>query len=538
MAKKRVGVLLRESIGGNKSTNKSQDLATLTQRYVEFTKKIRAIVDALKAQHASMIQMEASRLQVAHQLAAMAKETPLFDAVGLMPSADRPSHTVCSYTSVHDELAAKGKSYAQKYQQFVLEYAIEWEKIIRTRIDNGIKKAEELRIELDHYQKKTEALRLSANQSMVKGKSIPSSVQEKLTRNEEKLIASKGSYNQVATDLCILMEEVTERSWRDLHPLIVKIAQFDMTVSNDDAKSLAPLSQVVDKLKQVAADNGLSAQPRLKDLAALKPELLSTRPGGVAGLAIEAGPVFGSSTNSSFEAMALPPGAVAPQGMGGFPVQIQSLSSTSIDPFAPAASTTTTNGYRNSSDPTMPSLSTLSIQPASPPTLDDIYGAGPSSTRSAPSSGNFNGYPALGPSTTPTNIGGASSQQWNARSSSFNDIDSASVYSGYSMPSMSGPPPPPSMPPPPPPSMPPPQPPMMSTNYGAPPPSSYNSMVPLTNSNNNSRSSSPWAAQAAAPPPPMNPMSYYGNAPPPQPPRYQAPPPPPHAQPNYNPFGN
>jgi hypothetical protein len=49
----------------------------------------------------------------------------LFESVGLMPSADRPSSTVCSYNSVHDELAAKGQAYSGKYQQFVLEYAIE-----------------------------------------------------------------------------------------------------------------------------------------------------------------------------------------------------------------------------------------------------------------------------------------------------------------------------------------------------------------------------------------------------------------------------
>ena len=64
MAKKRVGVLLRESMGGNKSTNKSSDLTALTQRYYDFTKRIRGMVDALKAQHACMIQMEESRLKV------------------------------------------------------------------------------------------------------------------------------------------------------------------------------------------------------------------------------------------------------------------------------------------------------------------------------------------------------------------------------------------------------------------------------------------------------------------------------------------
>lgn len=521
MAKKRVGVLIRESIGGNKSSNKSSDLAALTQRYVEFTKRIRAMVDALKAQHACMIQMEESRLKVAQQFAAMSKATPLFDAVGLMPSSDRPSNTVCSYTSVHDELAAKGKSFAQKYQQFVLEYAIEWEKIIRTRIDNGIKKAEELRIELDHYQKKTEALRLTANQNMVKGKSVPSSVQEKLTRNEEKLIASKGSYNQVATDLCILMEEVTERSWRDLHPLIVKIAQFDMTVANDDAKSLAPLAQVVATLQKVATDNGIAAQPRLKDLAALKPELLSTRPGGVAGLAIEAGPVFGTSPNSSFDGMALPPGTVGPQGMGGYPVQIPSLTATTVDPFSTFNSTSAPATGLNGD---YPSISSLSINPSAPPTLDDIYGSsGPLSTRSAPSSGNFSGFPPAGRSSsiTPTN-GGAAPSQWNARSSSFNDFDNASAYSGYSMPS-SGPPPPPNMPPPPPP------PPAMSNGYGS-APSHYNAMVPT----NNTAAPSPWAQSYTQPPPPQSapPMSMYG-----APPRQQAPPPPPQSNPNYNPFG-
>jgi hypothetical protein len=459
-----------------------------------------------------------SHLQVAHQFAALSKETPLFDSVGLMPSSDRPSNTVCSYTSVHDELAAKAKSYAQKYQQFVLEYAVEWEKIIRTRIDNGIKKAEELRIELDHYQKKTETLRLSANQSMVKGKSVPSSIQEKLTRNEEKLIASKQSYNQVATDLCILMEEVTERSWRDLHPLLVKVAQFDMTVANDDAKSLAPLAQVVSSLKQVATENGLSAQPRLKDLASLKPELLSTRPGGVAALQIEAGPVFGTAANA-FDSMALPPGSVGPQGMGGFPVQIPSLST--MDPYASRSGSVTSfnsapapaTGF-NGGD--MPNLSMLSIQPAPAPTMDDIYSSSngyPSSTRSAPTSGNFNALPPLGPSMAISPSASVSSNQWNVRSSSFNDVDSA--YSGFSMPP-GPPPPPPSMPPPPPPGPP---------SYGA-SNSSYNSMVPLPTA----AAPSPWANPAYSQPmapPPMAPMSMYA----------QPPVAPPQSNPNYNPFG-
>jgi len=427
----------------------------------------------------------------------MTKETPLFDCIGLMPSADRPSNTVCSYASVHDDVSAKAKSYAGKYQQFVLEYAVEWEKIIRTRIDNGLKKAEQLRIELDHYQKKTESLRLAANQAMAKGKPVASSQQEKLTRNEEKLIASKQNYNTVATDLCILMEEVTERSWRDLHPLLIKCAQFDMTLANDEAKALSNLNQVVASLKQVATEKGLSSQPRLKDLAGLKPELLSTRPGGVAGLQIEAGPstVFGTDLTSS---TAIAPGSFGGQGQGGFPVQI----SPNADSFGRSNSMSSfhsappplTQPAQTFDAPNQLSMLTISSNAAPAPTLDDVYGSNyPSSTRSAPSTGNL---PPL-PPTTPSSM----ESPWAVRSSSFNDADSA--YSGFSSSFHSAPPPPPSMPPPPPPpgngGLPP-----LNPAYGAPPPSMYDFSQPQ-----------------------QQPMSMYGNPPAPAP----------HSHPNYNPFG-
>ena len=98
---------------------------------------------------------------------------------------------------------------------------------------------------------------------------------------------------------------------------------------------------------------------------------------------------------------------------------------------------------------------TIASTPAPAPTMDDVYGNFPNSTRSAPSSGNF--HMAM-PSPSPT-----TASPWAVRSSSFNDADS--TYSGFSFQS---PPPPPNMPPPPPPNMPPPLPP---PSYGAPPPS-------------------------------------------------------------------
>jgi len=428
-----------------------------------------------------------------------------------MPSANRPSDTVCSYSSVHDLLGAKTSSYADKYKQFVIDYALEWEKVVTERINAGLKKAELLRRDLDHYQKKTEALRLSVNQVLAKGKSVKSDTQEKLRRNEEKLMSAKQSYNKAATDLCILMEEITERSWRDLHPLLVKAAQFDTTLSNDESKVLGSLNQVVSQLKQIATSNGLSPQPRLKDLASLQPELLSTRPGGVAGLAIEAGPGLPSplgTSSSAFDNQALMPGSVAPQGLGGFPVQISS-SATSGGGGGPPSYGRSESSSSNF-DPLSPlSMLSISASAAPAPTYDDLYSS--TNVPQAPHSANL---PPLGPRDppprsssydgfSPTSMMGNAAPQ---RSPSFagSDVDSAfSGYSGYytappQLPSSSyggGIAPAPSSAPPLPPSMPPPPPPSTAMtlsdpsyggdNYSAPPPmqQQYQQQPPPANTN-------------------------------------------------------
>jgi hypothetical protein len=381
-------------------------------------------------------------LQVAASFASLAKDTPLFDCIGLMPSSDRPSNTVCSYMSTHDIVAAKYKSYMQKYQQFVLEYVIEWEKVVTTRIDNGLKKSDELRRDLDHYQKKTEAIRISVNQAMARGKKVSSDQQERLSRNEEKLINAKQVYNRVATDLCILMEEVTQRSWRDLHPLLIKVSQFDMTLSGDESKIFSSLNQVVNDLKNIATSNGISPQPRLKDLASLKPELLSTRPGGVGGLSIEADP--NSPTNGAVFGMSPlgASGSFGGSGVGSFPMAM--ASPTSNDAFGSTAMVPHASNP-NSFDPLG------SFGSSRPPTLEDVYKA---TSQSAPNSGNM-------PTAQAFTYGRANSFNLDRSYTSDDNVSVVSGYTSFSAPAPMMPPPLPPMPPPP-------------SNYGA-----YNAAPPV-----------------------------------------------------------
>jgi hypothetical protein len=272
---------------------------------------------------------------------------------------------------------------------------------------------------------------------MAKGKQVDSKSAEKLTRNEEKLIKIKESTSKFTSDLCLLIEEVTERSWRDLHPLLVKIAQFDVTLSKDEAAAIASLNTVVSELKRVAVTHGIKPQARLKDLENLDPGHLSTRKSDrKSPLALEngfAGTALGGSASSTFSGnsyddMHFPPGSTAPQGLGGFPVQIKSSNlsdvgrASSFDGSTSGHSSAATGGAFSTMD-----MMAINASAAPAPTVDALAQAfGPSASISGPSSG---GVPSVSRN----------------RNHSLDSLDS--FVSGHSTSSA----PPPAAPPPPPP---------------------------------------------------------------------------------------
>lgn len=234
---------------------------------------------------------------------------------------------------------------------------------------------------------------------MAKGKQVDLKSAERLTRNEDKLIKIKELTSKFTADLCVLMEEVTDRSWRDLHPLLIKISQFDVTLSKDEAAAIASLNNVVSELKKVAATHGIKPQARLKDLESLAPAQLSTRkPDGSGPLALENGfagfSLSGSGGSGAFSTndMHFPPGSTSAQGLGGFPVKIKpgDLNSGyglgnagSFDGSASGHSSAATGGVPSTMD-----MLAISASAAPAPTMDALSQAfGPSASLTGPSSG-------------------------------------------------------------------------------------------------------------------------------------------------------
>ena len=61
MAKSRIGVVVRESLGGNKSTSRSADLHKLYQNYQVWCKQIAALLEALKGHQQALLHIEKTR---------------------------------------------------------------------------------------------------------------------------------------------------------------------------------------------------------------------------------------------------------------------------------------------------------------------------------------------------------------------------------------------------------------------------------------------------------------------------------------------
>jgi len=291
MKKNRIVTRVKDKTGIAKSKNRSDDLTDLQTKYTLFAKNQKFLITTLTNNQSQMAAYSKSRLEVAKAINSLTVDTPLFkcagdipaNAVGTTDGGGEHSEVVphdsspASYAAVHLQLHKKNKMYLEKYKEHILDYAREWERILSTRITGHLKQSEKLRVDLDHYAKKVEDMNKTMNKTMSKGKSINDAGVDKLKRNEQKLTQARAQYDRFVNDLCGFMEEVMERGWKDLHPLLVKMAQFDSTLSNEEATLLkGSMANVAESLKGMASKYpNMKAQGRLKELESWSLESLA-----------------------------------------------------------------------------------------------------------------------------------------------------------------------------------------------------------------------------------------------------------------------
>lgn len=357
MKKNRIATRVKDKTGIAKSKNRSEELGDLRVRYGQFSKNLKFLISTLNGNLEAMRAHSRSRLEVAKAVNALTVDTPLFKCAGDIPShaigttdggppddggsggggsgADAPPPA--SYAAVHLRLHKKNKAYGTKYAEHIVAYATEWERILTTRITRHLKEYDKLRVDLDHYGRKVEDINKTHNKTMSKGKSVQEKGVDKLRRNEQKLVQARQEYDRFVNDLCTFLEEVLERGWKDLLPLLVKMGQFDATLSNEEHGLLrGSMAGVTAQMTEVASRYpGLNSQGRLKELETSSLESLARAhpserefnsgtlaiaqapDAGDTGLAVGGGGLFGSLTEGgSRDQLAPAPhhGALSPLG--------------------------------------------------------------------------------------------------------------------------------------------------------------------------------------------------------------------------------
>lgn len=206
----------------------------------------------------------------------MATDCPITAEAGTVPENDNTPDlkNLNSYMMVHHNLHIRQQLYCDRFSEHVLAYAIEWENVIVSRVSSSLTHAAGLRRELDHYQSKFDRIMADKSRIIAKGLSVDEKLAEKLSRNQAKLTTSKESYEIYAADLSTLIHEVTARGWKDLHPILLKLAQFDATLASDEHQLLSNLTSVSNNLKKIAQRYGLKPESRLKDIESLSAKLL------------------------------------------------------------------------------------------------------------------------------------------------------------------------------------------------------------------------------------------------------------------------
>ena len=99
---------------------------------------------------------------------------------------------------------------------------------------------------------------------------------DRLERNEKKLRAAERDYSTTSEDLLLLIDEVVGRGWKDLMPLMIKVAQFDATYASDEATQLSSLNDLAVAMKSTGDLYHVPSKPRLRALRLDSPADITT----------------------------------------------------------------------------------------------------------------------------------------------------------------------------------------------------------------------------------------------------------------------
>lgn len=187
----------------------------------------------------------ASRTSVIHALARVSQGSPVDDLVGSANDAT----TSYATTVLRDQQTSPQ---LERYDREIVAYVTEWEKTVATRIATELKHIANLHTKWTRYHRRVEQLKASAQRKKHSPKNR-TNLEEKISWNESKLRTAKKDYRRNLVAVTLLTEEVTDRGWKDLVPLMIRLIDFDVHAAKTASSLLAQLNHVREEMVELGS---------------------------------------------------------------------------------------------------------------------------------------------------------------------------------------------------------------------------------------------------------------------------------------------
>jgi hypothetical protein len=192
------------------------------------------------------------------------------------PSIESPKletkHDTDSFAGVHLLTYNLAKRHHDQYGNYLISYVEDWERVVSQRIHGLLIHYRELQENALHYNKKVGGLLHKVDKS----KSVRHKLAEKLDRNEIKEMGAVEARDTVGEHLYLYIEEVMERAWRDVFPLLLRSCRFEADFCAATAGALANLVDVAANIQVLGEKEECVMMGRLDDLQKKHPEEVYT----------------------------------------------------------------------------------------------------------------------------------------------------------------------------------------------------------------------------------------------------------------------
>jgi hypothetical protein len=178
-----------------------------------------------------------------------------------------------SFAGVHQSVYKLSKSHGEQYGTYLIKYLEDWERTVSQRVHGLLIHYRELQDNVTHYNKKVGGLL----QKVDKKKSVGHKLSEKLDRNEIKEMGAVEARDTVGEHLYLYIEEVMERAWRDVFPLLLRACRFEAQYSVAQANMLSGLVTVAECIQKIGEEEDCNVIGRLDELEKKHPEEIYTQ---------------------------------------------------------------------------------------------------------------------------------------------------------------------------------------------------------------------------------------------------------------------